>query len=162
MKKITHKIIFAVLITLLLSSTWKCSISAAELELRIHDYDEQYSVESNVDLTVLIQNKGKDSILLPALFIPEDYYIRFVIENSDGDKIAFIGAEMDLIQSNIDIYQMRPNSIVGQEIDLKKYYKLVPGSYTLYAVFEITDGRRNEEGSWVGKLRSNEINFVVR
>jgi len=137
-------------------------IEASELKLYLSEYKNQYDSAENIELAVLIQNGGKDEVLLPALFIPEDYYLRFEIKDNKGNKAPFIGKEFKLKLSEFDLFKMKPDALVGCKLNLKEYYKLGPGSYTLYAIFEITDRRRNEASTWVGRLESNEIKFVVQ
>ena len=150
------------LIFVFISVVYPHQIEASGLELKITEYKNHYDAGSNVGITVLIKNTGPDEIILPALFIPEDYYIRFIIEDSNRKKAVFIGTEYKLIRSEFDLYRIKPGVFVGQELNLNEYYNIQQGSYRVYAIFEIKENRRNEKQAWVGSLISNEINFIVQ
>lgn len=122
---------------------------------------ENYRLDEDVDITVQVKNGSEDIYIIPMLFIPEDYYLRFVINKQNGEEVRFIGPEIDWMESEIDLIRMFPGSFYGQEINIKQYYTLAAGDYILYAIYEVEKGRRKEKNIWYGKLISNKVTFKI-
>ncbi len=135
---------------------------AAGLELELFNYKKIYEGNEDVRVSVQIRNNSSNDVVLPVFFIPEDFYIRFIIKDKNGNNVAFIGEEYKLRISHSDFYKMRPGLFIGQTLDLNKYYNLKSGEYRLYAIFEIDGKRKSLDSEWSGKLISNDISFVVR
>lgn len=136
---------------------------ANELELEIRTAKKEFSLNEELEVFPQITYTASDfeSIILPALFIPEFYYIKFIIQNSKGEQVKFIGPEFDYRESHSDLYTMYDGWFVGRRINLFEYYDLKPGNYNIYAIYEIQDYQRKENNVWLGKLVSNTINIVI-
>lgn len=112
-------------------------------------------------IRVEIQHIGSSPIVVPLLFIPEDYYVRFEIRDEEGSLARFVGKEVDWKESSNDFLWMYPSSRFSQALDLREYYRLEPGTYSVTAIYDVAPGRRKETGLWSGVLRSSALEIVV-
>ena len=137
---------------------------AAELSLKIEASKTRYSSEEDVPISAKITCRGDypaDSVTIPAVFIPEDYYIRFVITDINGSRVKFIGPEYDYRESSLDLYRLSDGYFVGSMLNLAEYYELGSGDFTVQAIFEVQANRRKEGNIWTGKLESNSIQIKI-
>lgn len=136
------------------------SVSAQDISIVVNK--KTFDLVEPIPVTVSISNNTDEAIIMPLLFICEDYYLRFEIEHESGKKAEFIGKEIDWIESEHDVLRMFPHSSFSQDVDIRKFYRLeLPGKCQVRAVYEVQKGRRTEKDAWHGRLVSAPIEIML-
>ncbi|MBU2872063.1 hypothetical protein [Colwellia sp. E2M01] len=133
------------------------SISVKSMDIEL----ETTEVDSSV-VKLRISNNTEKVHIMPLKFILENYYIRFVILNSKGERMRFFGKEIRYVTTPADFVAMDPKSSFEQVIDLKNPYALKNDIYKVHVVYEVLEGSRSEENLWYGKIESNSITIDMR
>ncbi len=155
---------------------------AENLTLEILEHQPLYEKGEDVNITVVLRNTGSDPILVPVLFVPPYYYINFRIVDSNNQVVPFTGVLYDLVESEDDLFLLPIGGLVGKTLNLKEYYAINDGKYTLQARFivrrdfqkefvmypvydrEIKSWRdiKKVRKAWKGELDSNTVEFIVK
>ncbi len=132
------------------------------MELTINAIEINYSTDDDIILNIKLFNDSNYRVLIPLVFIPEDYYIEFEILNEEGISARFIGSELDYIQSDIDLVRMPEQSHFIIPINITKFYLMNKGIYSIIAIYSVSKHSYMQKDLWIGKLFSNEIQVVVK
>jgi len=122
---------------------------------------KSFSLDECIEIEVEVKNDSKEYGLIPLVFFPEDYYIRFEITGLTGEKANFIGIEYDYVQSDIDLVNMPPMSTFSVPLKLSNYYKIGEGDFKLRVIYEISEGEYNDSKAWFGEISSDTVEFCV-
>ena len=132
------------------------------MSISIHSDELVYGNDEEILIYVRVINDDSSvTMIVPLLFIPEDYFIRFIIVDSSGQNVQFIGAEYDWIESELDLLRMPPKSFFLWPIRLADYYLLLPGEYSIQVIYDSEAANYKEHDVWAGKIYSNIINIII-
>jgi hypothetical protein len=103
-----------------------------------------------------------DHAIVPMLtFIGQHYYFRFEVRNGEGDLVQYTGIEYKKSPAETDYLLMAPGSVYSQRIDLRQYFELASGVYTVMAHYDFRRGGTQYDFVWTGELTSNQIEIEI-
>ncbi|CAD7838000.1 hypothetical protein S1OALGB6SA_1572 [Olavius algarvensis spirochete endosymbiont] len=138
-----------------------CSARVMSFTISVVLTKKSFSLDECIEIKVEVKNDSNEYSLIPLVFIPEDYYIRFEITDLTGGKAKFIGMEHDYIQSDIDLVNMPSMSTFSVPLKLSDYYKVDEGDFKLQAIYEIREGVYDNSKAWFGEISSDIVEFCV-
>lgn len=129
------------------------------LKVTLTSAEKEFLPSEPIAVKVIIQNIGGSDIAVPTVMEVQDYWLRFLIKDSSGSIVRFIGPERKIINYDRMIV-LAPSYLYGVEVqDLSKQYLFDRrNSYTIQAVYgEPPVGR-----CVFGSLKSNIIKIRWR
>lgn len=134
-------------------------LNSLEIEInykkQIFDYGEPIIIE------ITMTNETDEDIVAPIRFIPEDYYIKFIIVDKHGNRVAFKGFDFGSSSDDMDLMELPAKSQFTIPFDISRFYDLKRGVYAMMAYYKVPEGKFNHD-VWYGQLVSKQLNIGIR
>lgn len=133
------------------------------LHLKISFEKKMYRTGEKIPIEVVIKNYSERTVVLPAVMMPEDHWLKFIIVDPSGAPVSYSGPEHKLIGVTERV-ALNPMYFWGRSIDLTELYRVDKhGHYSIKACYERKAPLRKgddwwvwRKGDWQGKICSDE------
>ena len=103
-----------------------------------------YKSTDKIAAIATLQNKGKDSLLVPPFlginpYKEFEFYCEFLKDGKKYDSITGIDIDRFGLALKEKAKTLKTNDSISSKFDLNDYYKLVPGDYMARVVYNPTD-----------------------
>lgn len=134
-------------------------IGALELEINYREQIMDYGDPVIIDITMT--NETDEIVVAPIRFIPEEYYIKFIIVDKNGTRVPFKGLDFSVTSDEMDLMELPPKSQFTIHFDISRFYDLRRGVYAMMAYYHVPEGKF-EDDIWYGKIVSKQLNIGIR
>ena len=134
-----------------------------QLKVTVSSEKSIFNVGDKVEISITLENVSSKfvSLDLPAIFIPQDYYVEFVLLDSSGNKVKFIGPELKAMWTNKTITLLNYYKFTKHS-ELNKYFPLNKGKYKFSVVYDTTPSKIYEIKVDILRVVSNTFEFEIK
>lgn len=134
-----------------------------QLKVTVSSEKSVYTVGEKIEVVITLENVSSKfvSIDLPAIFIPQEHYVKFVMLDSKGNELKFTGPELmamwtDKTITLLNYYKYSSNYA------LSKYFKLNKGKYKFSVVYDTSPSKIYNIKVDILRVVSNTFEFEIK
>lgn len=120
-----------------------------------------FKINESINLTIVLQNVGNESVRVEPLERPNEGNIKYYLINSTGVQLQnWVGWDGEGLFSEEHIIDLEPNESISKTFDILhySYFNLSTGNYSIHILYS---PRARYIDVWGGTLYSNILYFTV-